>query len=191
VCSSDLEAGILAQINPALHTDYNYFLFYTNSQSTTVPTTMGATFSGRKYFPLELDNTSIERILAEDSVGKTITLDFSENPPALIMGDIRTPPSTSYPRHQLSRNTRNNNRPYADNYYFVNSEDINNSDHISSDSSNTNQDVEKSAQSGAASGSKYTYVSMYILAYGLDDSFINIYSSPTFLGIFRLPNENE
>jgi hypothetical protein len=188
--SGAVDAGILAQINPTLYTDYNYFLSYTNSQSTAVPTTMGSTFASRNYFPLELENMAIESVL--DTGGRIVTLDFSDNPqfkPSLIMGDIRLEtPGVSYTRYQLSRNTKNNNTPYARNYYFVNSEDINNSDHISSDSSYINQDVEKGAQS--ASGPKYTYASMYILAHGLDDAtFTNIYSIPTFIGIFRLPDE--
>jgi hypothetical protein len=182
-----VDTGLLAQINSSLHSDYNYFLSYTNSQSTTVPTTMGNTFSGRKYFSLELEYASIESVL--DSGGKVVTLDFSDNPPTLVMGDIRTPPSTPYARYQLSRNTRSGNTPYANNYYFVNSDDINNAAHISADSSNINQDIQKNDQ-GSASGPKYTYASMYIVAHGLDDSnFTNIYSIPTFIGVFRLPDE--
>jgi hypothetical protein len=182
-----VDTGALAQINSSLYTDYNYFLSYTNS--TTAPTTMGSTFSGRKYFPLELENASIESVL--DSGGGVVTLDFSapQSRPSLIMGDIRSEqPGAPYTRYTLSRNTRNDNTPYANNYYFVNSDDINNGDHISSDSSRINQDVEKGAQS--VSGPKYTYASMYILAHGLDDTnFTNIYSIPTFIGIFRLPDE--
>jgi hypothetical protein len=186
-----VDTGALAQINPSLHNDYNYFLSYTNSQSTVAPTAMGNTFSSRKYFSLELENASIDNVLADG--GRAITLDFSANPqfkPSLIMGDLRIPeqPGAPYLRHQLSRNTGNDNTPYADNRYFVNSDDINNGDHISSDSSHINQDVQNSAQS--ISGPKYTYASMYILAHGLDDSnFTNIYSIPTFIGIFRLPDE--
>jgi hypothetical protein len=188
--SGVVDTGILAQINPALYADYNYIYSYTNTTSTVVPTTMGTIFSGRKYFPLELENYSIESALGAG--GGVITLDFAANAqfkPALIMGDIRNEqPGSPYTRRQLSRNTRNDNNPYANNYYFVNSEDVNNGDHITSDSSRINQDVQNSAQS--ISGPKYTYVSMYILSYGLDDSnFTNIYSIPTFIGIFRLPDQ--
>jgi hypothetical protein len=184
-----VDTGLLDRINPVLNRDYNFFYPYTNPDSTVAPTTMGTIFAGRKYFPLELESESIERILA--SGGGTITLEFATNAqfkPSLIIGDIRVPPAQQpYTRYQLSRNTRGANTPYANNYFFVNSDDINNGDHISSDSSNINQDVQNSAQSIA--GSKYTYVSMYILAHGLDDTnFTNIYSIPTFIGIFRLPN---
>jgi hypothetical protein len=188
--SGVVDTGILAQINPALYADYNYFYSYTNTTSTVVPTTMGTIFSGRKYFPLELENNPpIESVLG--SGGGPITLDFAANAqfkPALIMGDIRNEqPGSPYTRRQLSRNTKNDNNPYANNYFFINSDDVNNGDHITSDSSRINQDVQNSAQS--ISGPKYTYVSMYILSYGLDDSnFTNIYSIPTFIGIFRLPD---
>jgi hypothetical protein len=178
-----VDTELLAQINPALHTDYNFFLSYTNSQSTAVPTTMGTTFSNRKYFPLELRNASIETVLGSGI--NFITLEFAANPPALVIGDLREQPGGT--RHLLSRNRRNNNTPYADNYYFVNSDDVNNNAHISSDSSYINQDVERNTQ---ASGAKYTYAAMYIVAYGMDDAnFSNIYSIPTFIGIFRLPDE--
>jgi hypothetical protein len=185
--SGAVDTGALAQINSNLYSDYTYFLSYTNSQSTVAPTAMENTFAGRKYFRLELENASIENVLAMYS-GGNITLDFSEDPqfkPSLIMDDIRSNPGAT--RYQLSRNTRGNNNPYADNYYFVNSDDVNNSAHISADSSNINQDVQAGAQGGSG---QYTYASMYILAYGMDDSnFSNIYSIPTFIGIFRLPNE--
>ncbi|MDR1250525.1 MAG: hypothetical protein LBK63_14650 [Treponema sp.] len=185
-----VDPGILAQINPTLLTDYNYFNTYTNTTNTVVPTTMGTIFSGRKYFSLELENDSIERILSSAG-GGVVTLDFAANAqfkPSLVLGDLRVPeqPSNPYQRRQLSRNMRNDNNPYANNYYFVNSDDVNNGAHISSDSSNINQDVQNNQN---ASGQKYTYVSMYILSYGLDDSnFTNIYSIPTFIGIFRMPD---
>jgi hypothetical protein len=187
---SMVDAGILSRINPALSSDYNYFLSYTNTQSTTAPTNMGSTFAARKYFPLELANASIENVLSIAS-GGIITLDFADNPqyrPSLIIGDLRLEtPGTPRTRYQLSRNTRNDNTPYGNNIYFINSDAINNGAHISSDSSHINQDVQKNDQSGA--GSKYTYASMYIVAHGLDDtSFTNIYSIPTFIGIFRLPD---
>jgi hypothetical protein len=184
-----VDTGAMAQINPNLYSDYNFFLSYTNSQSTVAPTTMGLTFANRKYFPLELENASIENVLS--SGGWSITLDFSANPqfkPSLVIGDLRIPepPGAPYTRFQLSRNTGNDNNPYANNYYFVNSGDVNNNDHISSDSSLVNQDVQGD---GKTSSPKYTYASMYILAYGLDDTnFTNIYSIPTFIGIFQLPD---
>jgi hypothetical protein len=180
--------GMLLQINPALYNDYNFFYPYTNTESTVAPTNVGSIFSGRKYFPLELESGSIDSVLSIAG-GGNITLDFAADAqfrPSLIMGDIRVPPAQPYRRYQLSRNRSNENHPYADNSTFVNSDDVNNGDHVSSDSSNVNQDVQRNDQS---SGQKYTYVSMYIVAHGLDDSnFTNIYSIPTFIGIFRLPN---
>jgi hypothetical protein len=190
-----VDTGLLQQINSALYTDYNFFQPYTNTESTVAPTNMGSIFSGRKYFALELDlengsmNNTMDNVLSITG-GGTITLDFAANTqykPSLIVGDIRVPPAQPYRRYQLARHRSNANYPYNDNFSFVNSEDINNGDLISSDSSNINQDVQRSAQSIV--GPKYTYVSMYIVAHGLDDSnFTNIYSIPTFIGIFRLPN---
>ena len=161
-----VDTGALARIYPALHTDYTYFYSYTNSQSTVAPTAMGTTFSGRKYFPLELENASIEGALG--SGGRVVTLAFADpqSKPSLIMGDLRVPETsgTPYTRYQLSRNTRNDNTPYANDIYFVNSDHVNNGAYISSDSTRVNQDVQNSSQ--AISGRKYTYAAMYILAHG-------------------------
>jgi hypothetical protein len=74
-------------------------------------------------------------------------------------------------------------RPYADNRYFVNSDDINNGAYINT-ATYTNLDV----QNNSVSGPRYTYASMYIVAYGMDLSYSNIYSAPTFIGVFRLPD---
>jgi hypothetical protein len=184
--SGTVDTGTLSLINSTLASDYSYFYSYTNTTSTVAPSTMGTIFSGRKYYPLELASDSMDRLLGASSWGRVITLDFAANAlPALIMADIRENPGAQ--RNLLSRNTRNENNPYAGDFYFVNSDNVNNAAHISSDSSNYNQDVQSNSQSG--SGPKYTYVSMYILSYGLDNiTFTNIYSIPTFIGIFRLPD---
>jgi hypothetical protein len=187
---SMIDTGMLPTINTTLSSDYSYFSSYTNTTSTVVPTTMGTIFSGRKYFPLEIDrleDDSIEYLLGSVAWGGDITLDFSADP-ALVLGDLRIPEpqGAPYPRYRLSRHTGNDNNPYDNKYYFINSDNVNNGAHISSDTSNINQDVQNNQ---SVSGQKYTYVSMYILSYGLDESsFANIYSIPTFIGIFRLPD---
>ncbi|GHV78546.1 hypothetical protein AGMMS49944_03370 [Spirochaetia bacterium] len=188
----------MASLNPALATDYNNLLSSTtaNTTNTPVPSSMDI-FSNRKYYPLALESTAIESVL-DDNIpnpvgGITITLDFATNSvhtkPSLILGPAdlssnNTSYPPRYPQYQLFRSDYNM-RPYdANNRYFINSDEINNPDHIDTATS-TNLDIQNNTNIG------YTYVSMYIIAFGLDpNTFSNIYSTPTFIGVFMLPDPN-
>jgi hypothetical protein len=177
----------MAQINSALSTDYNYFLPYTTANTTdiTVPTTMGTMFSNRKYYALAFENTSTESTLGSGATGSLITLDFARPSPlrpAFFFGDTRENPSIT-PINLWRYSESGIMHPYADNRYFTNSNDLNTGDYIDQ-STFTNLDV----ANNTVSGPKYTYVSMYIMAYGIDNNFSNIYSSPTFIGVFLLPD---
>jgi hypothetical protein len=175
---AELSTEQLADINQTLARDYNTLLSYTNIDST--PTNMGSVFSNQKYYPLALEKNTIDTLLGTSSSGSTITLDF-ESPaykPSLSLGNNRD---------QLFRYSEPNvTVPYdRDNRYFVNSSDINDGAHIDA-SSFTNLDI----QNNNVSGPKYTYVSMYILSTGIHPTdFSNIFSIPTFIGVFLLPNE--
>ncbi|GHV75957.1 hypothetical protein AGMMS49942_07780 [Spirochaetia bacterium] len=172
------------QINSSLTSDYNAMLSYTDTSSTTTaPSNMGSVFSNRRYYTLALENASIDNVLGSAG-GGVITLDFADTSgrPSLIIGDTRMPSNNPYARYRLFRYSESGfMRPYADNRYFVNSNDINNGAYINT-ATYTNLDVQYNSASG------YTYVSMYILAYGVDSNFSNIYSTPTFIGVFRLPD---
>jgi hypothetical protein len=68
----------------------------------------------------------------------------------------------------------------------VNTSALNASGNASGNASATvNADV---ADQSGISGPRYTYVSMYILAYGMDNNFSSVYSTPTHIGIFLLPD---
>ncbi|GHV74860.1 hypothetical protein AGMMS49940_21620 [Spirochaetia bacterium] len=171
----------MASLNPALATDYNNLLSSTtaNTTNTPVPSSMDI-FSNRKYYPLALEGSSIESVLNSNAEDKTITLDFATTPehtkPFLIDWNGTT--------YQLFRSDYNM-RPYdANNRYFINSDEINNQTYIDTATS-TNLDIQTNTNTG------YTYVSMYIIAFGLDpNTFSNIYSTPTFIGVFMLPDPN-
>jgi hypothetical protein len=49
---------------------------------------------------------------------------------------------------------------------------------------NNNLDV----QASSSSSTGYTYVCMYIIATGVDNNYSQIYSKPTFIGVFSLPD---
>jgi hypothetical protein len=172
----ELSTEQLAGINQALASDYNALLSYTNVDGT--PTNMGGVFSTRKYYSLALENYSIDTLLGAGSLGSTIRLDFENGRPSLITGG-----GASY---QLFRHSENNvTVPYADKRYFLNSADVNDGSHINAVAFE-NLDVQDNP---GISGPKFTYVSMYILSAGIDPNFSNIYSIPTFIGVFLLPNE--
>lgn len=189
--SSSVSTDQMTQINSALATDYTYFHTYAtdNTTTTTVPSTMGTMFSNRKYYPLVLEGASIESLLGSGAGGKIITLDFAANAqykPSLIIGNADLSSNASYPQYQLFRYSETGfMRPYDNYRYFVNTDEINNAAHINA-TDFTNLDIQKSAQD--VSGQSYTYVSMYILSYGIDNNFSNIYSTPTFIGVFLLPD---
>jgi hypothetical protein len=181
--SGSISADQLDQINPALANDYRVLLPYTNTDNTVVPTTINSTFVRQKYYVLALSDNSR---LDAGSSGTTITLDFARtfpSRPALFMGDTRVNPSLA--PIDLLRYSEVDMRPYANNRYFVNSSDLNDGELINQITF-TNLDVANIAN---VSGRKETYVSMYILAYGIDaKDYSPIYSTPTFIGIFRLPD---
>jgi hypothetical protein len=175
----------MGTINSALSSDYYAFLPYTNTDNTVVPTTMGDTFLNRKYYPLALENNAITSYLGSGSLGSIITLDFARPSPlrpAFFLGDTRENQSLT-PINLWRYSESGIMVPYANNRFFTNHSDINTSDFINQ-TTFTNLDI----AGNSVSGPKYTYVSMYILAYGMDNNFSPVYSTPTHIGIFLLPD---
>jgi hypothetical protein len=175
----------MEQINPALSSDYYAFLPYTNTSNTVVPTTMGDTFLNRKYYPLALQNNAINGYLGSGSLGSIITLDFARPSPlrpAFFLGDTREDQSLT-PINLWRYSESGIMVPYANNRFFTNHSDINTGDFINQYTF-TNLDI----ANNNVSGPKYTYASMYILAYGMDNNFSPVYSTPTHIGIFLLPD---
>jgi hypothetical protein len=173
----------MEQINSALYSDYYAFLPYTNTDNTVVP--VGNTFLNRKYYPLALENDAITSRLGSGSLGNIITLDFARPSPlrpALFLGDTREDQSLT--PINLWRYAENGIMvPYANDRFFTNHSNINTNEFINQNTF-TNLDI----AGNNVSGPKYTYVSMYILAYGMDNNFSPVYSIPTHIGIFLLPS---
>jgi hypothetical protein len=170
---------IRSSINSALYSDFSYFKSYTTSDTTT--TSIGPLFRNRNYYPLWLYNNDIEGILDSDALGRTMTVDFTPTQalyPVLSFGNTEV--------YSLYRSNGNDYgytlfNPLPDRY-FINSTELNRSENITS---SLNADV---VNKSGISGERYTYVSMYIVAAGVDTNFTPIYSRPTHIGIFRLPN---
>jgi hypothetical protein len=170
---------LMRTISTALYNDYSgiYPSTSNNVASTSVNTSIGSLFSGRRYYELALEGAGIESVLDDNSQGQVLTLDFSsQQKPTLTLG-------TGSP-YVLWRSTGSGSFNPQPDRYFMNTSELN-----ASVNANTTVNADVADQSGI-SGTRYAYVSMYIVKVGRDSGTLsNIYSSPTFIGIFRLPDQ--
>ena len=164
-------------INRTLTSDYNAIYPSTDTTSTTANTSIESLFRNRRYYELSLTGTGINNFLAS-SVGRTVTLNFTgnETPNMEISG-------TSY---LLNRSTGDGVFKPEPDLYFRNTQDL-----YDSDKANTDQNADvanvNSTETVPASP-RYTYISFYIVAAGFNqNNLTTFYSSPTFIGILRLP----
>jgi hypothetical protein len=172
----------LGTISSYLHSDYNWLYPFTNITDTSVSSSnLDNNFYNRKYFKLEVEGSrSIDSVLDRDSLGSILEINFFiDEPPFLRIGGIpyklerasaSSTPGLPHPQPDNSRYFRN----YPELY------DVKNA------TSEINADI---APHSGAGNIQYSYVSMYIAAVGKSFEMPprNIYSLPTFLGIFRLP----
>jgi hypothetical protein len=167
--------GMLSSINTTLAGNYNSLQPYTNVDTATA-TNVGTIFSNLNYFPLEFGSTDYDRIGGGNRV---VALDFAQtstsgaSEPSIIDGSGSAPIS-------LVRSSRVAN-PAPTNRYFLNNSDLNSSANAIT---TKNADV----QSSTTGGDQYTYVALYIVATGKDDNYSPVYSKPTFIGVFLLPD---
>jgi hypothetical protein len=170
----------LQRINAGLYSDYWYLNPYTTLDNNLSPSAMGSVFAGRRFYSLEIEDASIDSMLAVSS-GITLILDFAQQ-----SGDsIPTLTINNGLPYRLARHYDPAlTMPIPTDRYFINSSDIQNPLNISTDN-RTNLDV----QNKDVSGPKYTYTVMYILLFGRSPQDASpVYSAPTFIGIFRLPD---
>lgn len=175
-----VHTGNMNDLNPALYTDYNAILPYTNN-NTTISTSINTLFRNRNYYALTLEGADIDKdVLSKDNAqGRAVTLDFIVTTPQTI-------PALSIDNQQYNvrRSTGDGLfNPQPANRYFFNTPDLNSSGNVST---MINADVANRSEL-SESGDRYTYVSMYIVVTGMDDNLSLFYSAPTFIGVFFLP----
>jgi hypothetical protein len=174
-------SGDLSTLNSTLDSDYSAFLPYTSNTDNTISTSVGSLFRNRNYYALTVEGADIEDLLSPNSRNKTITLDFIQIPgaiPVLIIDN------TSY---KLQRSTGNGLfNPLPEDRYFLNTPELNTK--TTATAASINADV-AALPSGTSAYVRYTYVSLYIVATGIDPNFSPIYSAPTFIAILRLPEQ--
>jgi hypothetical protein len=165
----------LNNINQKLESDYASLSNYTNENSTST-SNMDTIFETRGYYQLyaSVDNTNgiaMNDLLDSPSDRVLINLSFT-NP-------------SSPPIMTVSKNTNTyvlfrvpNKFTVLPDRLIILSDDL-----IDKVSSDTNKDV------SLGTNSEYAYISLYIIACGIDNSYSTIYSRPTHVGIFQLPKK--
>lgn len=178
-------------INTALDSDYNYLKPYTNNDNVS-PNAVLSAFNSRHYYFLYVttdksNEIGLERLLGTVGYGgfpspsqnDTITLDFTDStkgPFMILSYEPGAPPHTEFYLFRTRNITALPDR------LFFNNNTLNDGSFIMN---TTNSDVQSKA---GISGTRYTYVSLYILATGIDNNFSVVFSRPKHAGIFRLPN---
>jgi hypothetical protein len=174
---------LMRTFNTSLYTDYTaiYPSTSNNSSSTTVNTAIGSLFSGRKYYELALDGgVNIESVLDSGAQGENLVITF---PGQINVRPTLTIGGTTY---TLYRSTGNGAFTPQPDRYFINSSELNRPENAQNVT--LNADV---ADQKEISGKRYVYVSMYIVKMGRDvNTLSTIYSAPTFIGIFKLPDDS-
>jgi hypothetical protein len=188
-------------VNPALASHYNTLEPYTTNDNVS-PNAIGSVFSNLRYHPLylSLDKTApieLYQILGrQDYTGAAppvpapwpptsqpwnLSLDFTD--------------STDGPFMTLSYDTASGRRLYlfrssgftsSPNRLFFNTTGTGSITDAGIINNTVNADVEPKSNIIEANP-KTTYVSMYILATGIDQNYTQIFSRPKHIGIFRLP----
>lgn len=157
-----------SNISPNLANDFNFLEPITDPTNKTAITS-STTFSGRFYYELELDGAEIGNILSTN--GGTFRIRFPT-----MTGDIPVLILVDEQEIQLRRSRQLISPLPTDDPSFRNSAELNDS---------VNTDV-VTRTSGA-----FAYVSMYIVTVGYNNAlFTQMYSKPTHINIFRLPDAN-
>jgi len=166
----------ISSISSTLVSDYNYFASLTDSTNTASVPNIN-TFRNRSYYELEFEGIrDITSVLT--TAGGNVTIRFlgiiGERPVLIINGK----------EYILSRSNGGGTfSPVPEDRYFFSSPELNAYGNANSE---VNADV-----AGRSGVSQYAYVCMYIVATGQNPTnFTRIYSKPTLISIFRLPDRS-
>jgi hypothetical protein len=172
-----LSANDLREINSTLYSDYSYLSSYTSTTNVTT-VNISSVMGNRGYQPLyfEIPSGGISNSVLNNP-GMEIYFDFPPNTPPYLRSGTDT--------FLLKRSDGGGTfSPLPLDRYFRNSNDLNNDANITA---TANADVVKPDGSGTI---RHAYASMYIVSAGLNEqTYTPIFSIPTFVGIFLLPNQ--
>jgi hypothetical protein len=163
-----------SRVNPTLNSDYLAIYPMTDPTNTTSSPNVNL-FTSRNYFELELSGTDIKRILSTD--GGLLTITFPT-----LTGDfpvLRLRGGSDY----ILKRSGNLISPEPD-MFFRNSPELR-------DNANAVDNVNRDVARLVSGTPQFTYASMYIVAVGANpETFGPIYSRPTFINVFLLPDAN-
>jgi len=175
--SSEIQTSseFLNNISPDLSRDFSA-IFPSTDPTNTTGTSVNTLFYNRNYYELEFDGADIKSILTKN--GGMLRIRF----PTELSG---IPTATfSGIEYRISRSGELISPLPVNDLFFRNTSDLNNPTNAAP---NINADV--AGRSGISR--PVAYVSMYIAAAGLDDvTFSPVYSKPTHISIFKLPDAN-
>jgi len=168
--TSSSETSVFSNINSTLVSDYSAIYPNTDPTSTSMGTSAGTLFSGRNYYELELYQEDINNILSTS--GGNIRILF---------------PTAQGGFPVLSINNGPDIRLYRSGYFFP----VNPNDDKRNFRNTTDINISDYADLVPRTGLSQThaYVSMYIVASGINPTgFTPIYSKPTHISVFKLPD---
>jgi len=182
------EPGQRSSINPTLNTDFGHFVRLTDHTDATVSTAgLDTTFINRGFLRLNLEGADVDTVLGRGSLGAAMRIVFAQEfmgqRPRLILNDDRT-----YYLRRAEHSPRFGEfdpEPSGD-LSFLNHPALrhgpNVTEQINADVVNRTGVPEIDIQ--------HSYVLMYMVAEGrgLTTPPTRVFSQPTFLGIFMLPN---
>jgi hypothetical protein len=167
------DTATMSSINGSLSSAYNAIKPHTDVTSSTVNTSIGDLFRNYQFYELALEGINIEGVLSGSSLGNTMDINFPPNRGATMRLNGN--------EYNLYRSTNGGVfKPEPDRYFF-NSPELRDRNNLKPTLS---ADVTDKSQV-AADQLRYSYVLMYIAAYGRY-TLNFFYSRPTFVGIFRL-----
>ncbi|MDR0640022.1 MAG: hypothetical protein LBG27_14185 [Spirochaetaceae bacterium] len=160
----------MSGINSTLNSDYSAILPYTTLNTSTIQVFTPTVFSNRNFYPIRIGST--ETASSETFSANSIMIDFSN------VNDNTLPSLTNGGSSTLWRSTGGGAfTPLPlDNRRFRNFGELSNTQ---------NRDVAQ----GSGSGTNYSYCAVYIIKRGVNPNTLTaIYSAPTFIAVFRLPD---
>jgi len=176
--TSSSPADHLQDINRSLRSDFDRIYPSTDPLNTSANTAIANLFRSLNYYELEWeDSRKPEKF--DLNIQNDVQILFSPNPgrQPTISINAGIPGGRTY---TLNRSTNGRVFHPQPDLYFMNHSDL-------TDPTKATSTINADTAPGV-SGSNLTYVSMYIVALGTDaENFTSIYSKPTHIGIFRLP----
>jgi hypothetical protein len=161
--SSAISSDMMSGINTTLSSDYNGILPYTTLNTSSIQVFTPTVFSNRNFYPMRVNST--ETLVSSTS---RITIAFTSTPSLTLNNGTA---QTLYRSNDGGSFT-----PLPeDDLRFRNFSELRNTQ---------NRDVAQ------GSGGIYSYCAVYIIKRGVNPNTLTaIYSAPTFIAVFRLPNE--